>query len=189
MYDPYTDDREMEIPRRNVVLQPSGHTADTDQRKDEYQEQQLEAVESLDSQTQPDHPVYEWVEDIEPQVDVSTGAEDEKATAPDPQNLVTETDGQNKHKHTHWMHRIHLGLHRRSHADAPDRSDGSSDRKRAQGTPGLHDGKTARDGPEKDPPQSISMCHVGEEKDQTEKPNFFANIRRRCSELRQEMHH
>ena len=147
-----------------MLFQPSERIVDTDRRKDECQEQQLEAMESLDSQTQPNYPVYEWVEDIESQVDVSTGAEDEKATPPDPQNLVTETDGQNKHKHTHWMHRIYLGLHRRSHAEAPDRSDGSSDRKRAQGTPGLHDGKTARNGPEKDPPQTISICHVGEEK-------------------------
>ena len=60
IYDPYTDDREMEFPRRNVVLKPSGLTADTDQRKDEYQEQQLEAMESLDSQTQPNYSLSQY---------------------------------------------------------------------------------------------------------------------------------
>jgi hypothetical protein len=189
MYDPYTDDRKMEAISQNAILQISKHILDTDRGKDERQEQQPQAIKSLDPPAQPDRTVYEWVEDIEPQVDIFPQAEDDKATAPSPQNLVAETDAQHKPKHTHWMHCIHLSLHRRSHDGSPDRSNGPGDAKTVQGTSELHDRKTAGNGLEEGLPQSVSVCHAGEQKDQTEKPNFFANMRRRSSELWQKMYH
>lgn len=125
MCDPYTIDRDIDLSSASAVLEPSEQIADTVHTEDKFQKQQLEAMNSPASPIGPDHPVYQWVEDIEPQADIPAAPKDAEAIPSGREKSVANTDGQTKSENTHWMKHTHLGLHRKSHRDCPDRSIGS----------------------------------------------------------------
>jgi hypothetical protein len=195
-YDPYSDDRNAFEIGRFVVLEPIVHSADSTQVDYHSTKQKSNAPRPSRTVADSDRPTFKGTEDIGPDITVSTEIIHEKTVIPEAERSDVTRDDESRPRHKQWADYIHRPVHVKGSHKPGSLTSPSSDRQTAGGALKSETQATELDQSIGDrsttyPEQSPSKLTAAEEHRGVDikdgHPSFFANMRRRSSEIRRKL--
>jgi hypothetical protein len=195
-YDPYSDDRNAFEIGRSVVLEPNVHAADSTQVDYDSTKQKNNTPRASRAVAGSDRSTFKGTGDIETDTAVSTGAIHEKTVIPEAERSDVTKDGESRPRHKQWVDCIHRPLHVKGSHKPGSLTSPSSDRQTASGrleieTQAAEPDQSIGDKSTTYPEGSPSKLTATEEHRGADirkgQPSFFANMRRRSSEIRRKL--